>query len=379
MTNVDRLIPCLAPRDCTVVQLGDICSTTMTPPYCFAALPDQRLFAGGKSSAYMVSEQFRWTVLPATKVVAPTFTPLTSTRLRPPQKVTAAALMSDGEEVTHCVYAAAAGGLFYNPQESDDAAKGKDEAVEIVDSSHQVRGLFRQHDHLYVVCRGPGGAALARIRSATGCRSRRLRTSRVDVVRCLERKAELRRTSATSAKQSKPQRDSVAEPEKIRKIRSLEARARVARNRARRPTSQRGSLVGAYYDEARGRLLLGTSDMRVGCFLCDADRWTVDAEFDDKMGAFKSRGIASVMKKRRVMAAAAAQLMYFDEATNHCILIGSDMVAKISMDPQAKDKTFGSIHDAVSILRGSGQQSGFEHLLYIMLVEHPVHFLIGWI
>merc|ERR1712154_63372 len=61
------------------------------------------------------------------------------------------------------------------------------------------------------------------------------------------------------------------------------------------------------------------------------------------------------------------QHLHFDDATNHCVLVGSDMVVRVSMDEDAspyKDmQGFAKIYDTASVLKGV--DGDCLHFLYI--------------
>jgi len=234
VTSIDSLIPCLARRDRTVV---DVCrATTMTPPFCFAALPDQRLFVDGKDNPYLLSDQFRWHSVFASKVVPPTFNPVRSVAQRT-QRVFAAGIISDGETVTHCVYGVANGGLYYNPQHSRHSKKEDtdvDAAVQILDENHKVMGIFRQHDHLYVVCEDP---KLFEVTLTT-------------------------KTKEVAVHEILPSRDYKGDDGRKKSTLSRAHQMRAWTSRAAHGQRRQREMVGAYYDEERGRLLIGTSNAR---------------------------------------------------------------------------------------------------------------------
>jgi len=109
--------------------------------YAFGALPDQRLFADNKCSPYVMDETFRWTILYGTTVKPPKFRGKANCF----EKITAAAIISDGENITYCIYGTR-NGLFYNKNE-------RQKPVKIINK--MVNGIWRQNDNLFVLCQGP--------------------------------------------------------------------------------------------------------------------------------------------------------------------------------------------------------------------------------
>ena len=267
-------MPCFAPRDRVVVGP----SATMTASYSFAALPDQRLLADGKCSAYLMDQHFRWTVLHSTRVQPPKV----PNRPAAFQRVLAAALMSDGKDTSVCVYATGKG-LFYN-------AHAQSEPLKLIDG--RVDGIFRQHDHLYAVSAGP-------------------------VLHELALTTQTRQVTATQV------------------------------FKTRRKKSVFGffnCFIGGFYDEEKGRLMLGASNAMVYVFYKD-DR--MDRVFHERMEAFRSSEMRAYANGSKVEK---GNLMYYDADMKECVYIGTKYVMKVSM--AAEPKRFAVVRDLKHWLKG---------------------------
>ncbi len=124
----------------------DICKSdnnifNINASYAFGAIPDQRLFADDKCMPYIMDETFRWVILYNT-IIKP---PKLENKPAGFEKVVAAAIISDGNNYTYCIYGTR-NGLYYNSIETQKPILLIDEMVD---------GIFRQNDYLFVLCQGP--------------------------------------------------------------------------------------------------------------------------------------------------------------------------------------------------------------------------------
>jgi len=287
--------------DTPKVPPPDIELCGMTTSYAFAALPDQRLLADDKCRPYVLDDTFRWTIVHGTGVRPP---PIQDRRAGH-QKIRAAAVISDGEGHTYCVYGTKQG-LFYNAQ--DEYGYTVKEPIRLLNAAERVNGIFRQNDYLFVLTAGP----------------------------------------------------------KLYNVTLTENGETIAVNlvfRTRLKTTLFGvfnSFIGGYYDPKTERLVLGSSNAMIYVF---NNNKGLDNRFDSKFKRFRATKMEeNVLRNAKSRRTEQGSLMFVDVDNEQAVYIGNKYVMKVSLDSNVGRSQFASVED---ISRWIDFGYDCHHLMYI--------------
>eukprot|EP00485_Elphidium_margaritaceum_P000953 CAMPEP_0202693930 /NCGR_PEP_ID=MMETSP1385-20130828/7930_1 /ASSEMBLY_ACC=CAM_ASM_000861 /TAXON_ID=933848 /ORGANISM="Elphidium margaritaceum" /LENGTH=412 /DNA_ID=CAMNT_0049349693 /DNA_START=15 /DNA_END=1250 /DNA_ORIENTATION=+ len=291
ITSVARLIPFHAPRDKVTYAVTvdkqtsnqsqatkrSIVTKHITASYAFAALPDQRLFADGKCNPYVLDDTFKWQTLYGTTCKSPKL----ENKRTGFQPIVAAAVIGDGERNTFCVYGTR-NGLYYNHPQT---------GAPVLVVADRVDGIFRQHDHLYALMRGPALYSIA-----------------------------------------------LAD-----KNRSIAATKLFDTSKKYNVVNLYGTFIGAFYDQDKDRLIIGNDQAQIYMF---QNHGKMDEAFSDAYDQFRKQQLRSSSLER-------GNCLYYDSDRNSLVYIGTKTVTTISLNQDKtgryaasnKDGSFAKVHD----------------------------------